>query len=545
MLFADSPTRAPSSPSRGSVLAAQVAVVTFLTGVVLRVVVDTFGYLAAAAALAAMAVLAAALAGWARLPDSSRLKSATSAVVLAVGAAALGLVLAAVGGLAGPLAMLVLPAALAASLTTLLRPVTAVVLVLVVIPVGLQELPGNPLGLQVMQVTALLAVGAAVVGRALNGRRPVDVPGPLVWAVLLVPWGLLSTLSAVSLDLAVRQMSALVVNVALALVAATVVRSLPTVRRLLWLLLAVSALVCVPALLDTGSLQSAYGGGQVRGRLEGTFTQPNQFGSFTMVVILAASGLVLAARTSRERTLALVALAPVVLGLLLSLSRSSWIGLLGGLAVLAFLLPAARRALLMASVPLVVIGLLLGAFAPENPQVQVVGERVSTLGSSGGGNPYDDRPRIWAEGQREIALDPVTGHGPGAFPVMSTRSASEASTVQAEHAHNILLTVAAEYGLPGAALLAGFGLHIGLLVLRAVRRAVPSDGPLVAGLGAACAAIALQGLVDYTMRNAVLFTFFFLVAGLTVAAGRATRTAEESAERPAPAERDVPVGQRT
>jgi putative inorganic carbon (hco3(-)) transporter len=520
-LFAEQGTRPPSSPSRASVLAAQVAVVTVLAGVVLRLVVDTFGPGAAVAAVVGLVLLAVAVAGWMALPEDSRLRRWTAGLALAVAAAAVGLVLAAVGGVAGPLAMVLLPAALIASATVLIRPVVAVVLVLLVIPVGLAELPGAPLGLQVMQVTALVAVSVAVLGRALNGQAPVDLPGPMVWAVLLLPWGLLSTLGGVSLDLAVRQMAALTVNIALALLALTLVTSIETLRRLLWLLLAVAAGVCVFALLGGGDLRSAYGGAQVSGRLTGTFTQPNQFGSFTMVAALIGSGLVLAARAGAERTLALLALIPVVLGLLLSLSRSSWLGLLGGLAVMVLLLPAARRTLLAAGVPLILVGLALGAFAPENPQVRVVGERVTTFAETGGGNPYDDRPRIWAEGRREVALSPVTGHGPGSFPLVSTRATSQASTVQAEHAHNVLLTVAAEYGLPGAALLVGLAVHVGLFVLSVLKRAGPVSRPLLVGLAAACVGIAVQGLLDYTMRNAVLFTFFWLVAGLTVAAGRA------------------------
>jgi putative inorganic carbon (hco3(-)) transporter len=446
----------------------------------------------------------------------------------------------------------VLPAALAAVVIALLRPVAAVALVILVIPVGLRELPGNPLGLQVMQVTALLAVVAAVTGRAVLGRRPVDLPGPLIWAVLLVVWGVVSTLSTVALDYSVRQLVALAVNVALALLAATVVTAMVTLRRLLVLLVVVAAAASVPALLGAGDLRTAYGGGVVAGRLEGTFTQPNQFGSFTMVVALVGAGLLLSARSARERVLVLLALLPVVLGLLLSLSRSSWIGVVGGALVLLVLLPSARRALLGVGVPLVLVALALGAFAPENPQVQVVGARVATLGETGGGNPYDDRPRIWAEGRREVALDPLTGHGPGTFPVVSTRSASAASTVRAEHAHNVLLTVAAEYGLPGAALLVGLTLHVAAAVLRAIRRSAAAERAVVAGLAAACCAVAVQGLVDYTMRNAVLFTFFWLLVGLTVAATRAARdplaaasardvTAAEAARRAAGGVTTAPV----
>jgi O-antigen ligase len=442
------------------------------------------------------------------------------AVVVAAAAAVTGGVLAAVGASAGPLAMLLLPAVVVAAVAVVLAPVSAVALVLLVLPFGLQDVPGQGLGLQVMQVVALLAVTGAVIGRVIRGRLPVIVPKQLVWAVLFVGWGAVSYLSAVDRETATRQLLQLAVNVALALLAATTATSERVLRRLLWLLVAVGGLSCLPALLSAGQLRASFGGAVVANRLEGTFTQPNEFGSFAMVVVVVGSALLVGARSRREALLVGLAVVPAVGGLLLSLSRGSWIGAVAGAGVLLVLLPRARRALALAAFPLVLAAVALGAFAPENPQVQVVGSRVSTLTESGGGNPYDDRPRIWAEGRREVALDPVTGHGPGAFPVVSTRSASQAQTVQAEHAHSVLLTVAAEYGLPGAALLVGLGVSCVFAAWAAGRAAGPRTAPLVAGPAAAAAAIATQGVIDYTMRNAVLFTFFWLVAGLLVAGCR-------------------------
>lgn len=441
-------------------------------------------------------------------------------LVTVVAAAAAGVALAAVGGAAGPLAMLLLPLVVVACAAVVLRPVLGVAVVVVVLPFGLQELPGQGLGLQVMQVVAVVAVGAAVVGRAVAGQLPLVIPKQLAWAVLLVAWGLVSYLSAVDRGIATRQLLQLGVNVTLALLVATTVTSERELRRLLWLVVAVGGLSCLPALTSAGELRASFGGAVVANRLEGTFTQPNEFGSFAMVVVVLGAALVVGARTRRESLLLLAALVPAVGGLLLSLSRGAWIGAVAGALVLLVLLPPARRALALAAVPVLVAGAALGALAPENPQVQVVGSRVSTLAESGGGNPYDDRPRIWAEGRREVRLDPLTGHGPGAFPVVSTRSASQAQTVQAEHAHSVLLTVAAEYGLPGAALLVALGVACGFAAHAAARRASHRTAALVAGPAAAAVAIAAQGVIDYTMRNAVLFTFFWLVAGLLVAACR-------------------------
>lgn len=519
MLGSNAAPRRPSAPSLGSARLALLMAGTLGLGLALGILDDLVGPVVLASGLAGLVAVAAAGVVAQRLPPPVRRGGA--ALALAAGSALVGVGLAAVGGLAGPVVMVLLPLVLLAGSVMVLRPVTALVLVILLLPFGLLELPGNPLGLQVMQLVGLGAVGTVVVSQLVQGHAPLRMPGELVWAAIFVAWGLLATLSAVDLEIAIRQLLQLVVAVCLALVVTTLVRDLGLVRQLLWLLVGVAAASTLPALLGGQGFRAAYGGAVVSGRLEGTFTQPNQFGSFTMVTLLLGIALALGARSARERLLALVATAPLVLGLLLSLSRSSWIGVIFGIAVLVVLLPAARRTLVLAAVPLAAVAVAIGAFAPDEPQVSVVGARLSTLAETGGGNPYDSRPRIWAEGVREVKLDPLTGHGPGGFVVMSVRSASGAQTIQAEHAHNVLLTAAAEYGLPGALLLVGLTASCGALVRRGVRRAAERDAPLVAGLGAAAVAIAAQGLVDYTMRNTVLFTLFWLLAGLLVAAGRA------------------------
>jgi O-antigen ligase len=113
-------------------------------------------------------------------------------------------------------------------------------------------------------------------------------------------------------------------------------------------------------------------------------------------------------------------------------------------------LPEFRRSLVVIGLPVLIIALAFGAFNPDAPQVEVVGERFQSLTLL---SPYDARDQIWAEAIREIKEQPITGYGPGSFPVASIRSASESSTVFAGHAHNFLLTWGAETGVVGVLML--------------------------------------------------------------------------------------------
>lgn len=397
----------------------------------------------------------------------------------------------------------------------LTRPAVAPAAVVIVTPVGLVEVAG---GIKLMQVAAAAVLAAVVFRRLATGYRPLAWSGHLWWGVGVVALAAAGTPQSPDLGLAYRQDFALVVAVLLAAAVVTSCRSLDDVRRNAEAFVLVGGLTCLNSLRDLGQLRAVAGGQVVDNRLHGTFTEPNQFGVFSGTVLLIAVGLYLAARTSGQQWRAGLSAVASLLTLALTLSRGAWIGTAGGVLLLLVLLPVARRRLLVVTVPLAVLAMVVGVFQSDRPEVQVLRERFATFGHVTA-NPYDSRPQIWAEGVRETLDSPLLGQGPGQFPVVSTRSVSGAQTVSALHAHNVLLTTAAELGLPAAALVVGFTLS----VLAAVRRAVRSlarleDRALVAGLAAGCSVVVGEGLVDFTLRNAVVLTTLTVAVGLLLAA---------------------------
>jgi O-antigen ligase len=116
--------------------------------------------------------------------------------------------------------------------------------------------------------------------------------------------------------------------------------------------------------------------------------------------------------------------------------------------------------------------------------------------------------------------------------VASVASTSESRTTYAVHAHNLFLTWAAETGLPGAACIIGLCVHAGLRARRArrfaLRNAHPVDAAIVAGSAAALVAVVGQGLVDYTLRNSVIFVAVCGLVGLLLAATRVAITPDDS-----------------
>ena len=424
-----------------------------------------------------------------------------------------------VAELAGPYVMVGLPVLVLIAVAVLDRPRLAPMLVVLSLPIGLAALPGTPL--QVVEGAVLLTGGLVLLRRLGLGQTPLPWHPSMWWAAGLVGCALLSTAGAFATPVAIKTDAALVAGVVLALTVLAACRTGGDIRRVVWLFLAVGTVMAAIGLTTAGSLQSVYGGGVVHGRLEGTFGQPNELGSFSAMVLMVSMGCFLGARSGRERLGAAVAAVTTLAALLLTLSRSAWIGTVLGGVVLVVLLPGSRRVLAGLGIPVVLAAALFGAFQPDAPQVQVVKERLDTI-TDPAANPYDDRPSIWQEARREIDAKPWLGWGPGNFREVSARSASRAQSVQALHAHNALLTVGAEVGLPAVAMVLGFTVALALALRRALKQLRTSrDAPIAAGVGCALVAMAGQGLLDYTLTNAVLFLTVWLLVGLTLSATRA------------------------
>jgi putative inorganic carbon (hco3(-)) transporter len=440
---------------------------------------------------------------------------------LAAGGTGLGIVLAALGVRYGPWAPVAVAVVLVVVVGGLANPRWAVALVFAAVPIGAVEV--GPLGVPIVQV-AVLGCAALIVLRRINAAQaPLPWPWAMWWAAAIVGVAVLETPLAIDPDAAVRQVAQLVTGVLVALAIVAAVRRIQDLRWLLGAVVMVGTAVCLVALPGAGQLRPRYGGAVVENRAQGLFTEPNQLGSFSALLLFLACALWLGGRTSTVRTAAGLAALVAVSALALSLSRGSWLGAVAGTAVLLAVLPMARRRLLLL-VPVAVAAVLaLVVVQADVPQLGVISERLRTF-SNPTASPWDDRPAIYREAWSEIQARPLTGFGPGGFPVASSRAESGVRTIGAFHAHNVLLTVAAESGVPAVVLLIGFTLSVGVVALRTIRRLRagdrPRDAALVACLAAALTMVVGQGLVDFTLRNPIIVVLVWSVVGLLLAADR-------------------------
>ena len=172
-------------------------------------------------------------------------------------------------------------------------------------------------------------------------------------------------------------------------------------------------------------------------RVGGTFLLPNLFGAFMSCLMPIAIGYLLFIKKQPNRLLVGVIAILGFLGLFWSLSRSSWVGIIGGVIIMGFLMmrsrskhPGSYRTLF---VVLIVILVIIVVF------YDIIMRRWET------GATMEGRIEIMKIALRIIAINPVTGVGLHNYEYHSYPLYAFWRPV-----HNEYLRLAAEVGIPGA-----------------------------------------------------------------------------------------------
>jgi O-antigen ligase len=187
-------------------------------------------------------------------------------------------------------------------------------------------------------------------------------------------------------------------------------------------------------------------------RVNSLFFDPNVYGRFLALVMIAVTTFVLWRRNARDVWLAGGVLLWLLAGLVTSFSQSSIAALLLGLAVLAAYRWSVRWTL-GAGAGLVVLALLVVLLAPS-------GWHFGLKGSGGSANnATTGRAKLIEGGLELFAKRPLQGYGSGSFQTEYERHSKTTAENATSASHTIPITVAAEQGI------VGFALYVVLLVL--------------------------------------------------------------------------------
>jgi O-antigen ligase len=181
-------------------------------------------------------------------------------------------------------------------------------------------------------------------------------------------------------------------------------------------------------------------------RVNSLFFDPNIYGRFVAVVMIALTVVVLWGTSRREVIASACVLAWLLAGLVTSFSQSSIAALLLGLAVLAAWRWGLRATLYAAGALLALAAVVLLA-APSSLHFGLKGSGGSASNATSG------RTKLISGGLDLFAEDPVQGHGSGSFEHAYQQHNLSAGAQNATSAsHTIPVTVAAEQGIVGLAL---------------------------------------------------------------------------------------------
>lgn len=239
-------------------------------------------------------------------------------------------------------------------------------------------------------------------------------------------------------------------------------------------------------------------------RAYGLLPHPNMLASILLVGLLMASNWAL---TTKYRSLAVAILCIGLWALLVTFSRSAWLGLALGIGIITILRwrTALRRWWLL--VPLGLTSLVfLAAYHPYVLARAGTGQEQLETHSIG------ERTLFLFVASEAIRAYPVTGVGAGNFTWFASYYIFENSEyrIAGDNVHNIYLTIAAELGLVGLAL---FGTILLTSIYIAIRQLQANETQIA--LVASLFALLLIGLFDHynvtlLWGNAMLFSLLGL-----------------------------------
>jgi putative inorganic carbon (hco3(-)) transporter len=263
-------------------------------------------------------------------------------------------------------------------------------------------------------------------------------------------------------------------------------------------------------------------------RISATFMDlgANEMAAFFVTACLVAFGLVIGARVSWTwRAIYAMAAGLTAVGVVLSYSRTAYIAILAGLAVILLLSKIRLKLLLPALALLVLLPVLMPPAAVE--RFDSISIEEDTRDES-----TDSRFVFWEEAIHHFKKNPLVGIG------FHTFHHAEFSSAEMD-VHNFFLRELVEKGLLGGVILLGLIWSISRLLWRGLAIARPGSwyGGLMLGLAGAWIALLIGNVFGDRFTHYAMIAHFWLYVGLALR-GLQLHYAEPTAE-PDPELRDM------
>jgi len=349
---------------------------------------------------------------------------------------------------------------------------------------------------QILLLVALLCWAAALVIR----RERIDVP-PFFWPLLGY-----AGLTLVSASLSQDPRTSLIdcKQLVLFLIVPAVYRFVGgrQAHTLVTVVLSCGAISAAIGVIEYGILHFDY----MNHRPQGTLGHYMTYSGLLMIVITLSVARILFEKS--DRTWAALVLPALAVAVTLTSTRSAWVGVCAGAALL-FALKDFR---LFAVLP--IVAAIFFALAPG-----MITQRFVSMFDNKDPTRLD-RVAMVHEGERMVAAHPLVGVGPNMVEKRYAEYRGDDAVNKVNpHLHNNLLQIAAERGLPALAAWLWFIVALCRDLLR--RFSSGAQRPLAAAALAATVALLMAGLFEYNFGDSEVLMFFLIVVTLPAAADAA------------------------
>jgi putative inorganic carbon (HCO3(-)) transporter len=256
------------------------------------------------------------------------------------------------------------------------------------------------------------------------------------------------------------------------------------------------------------------------------------YGSFMMILLPIVSIVALTEKVPNRQLLAQIGTVMTIAALLLSHSRSAWIGGsvgMGTLALLAIFTATRKRVsgrkqdMVM---PVMLLVVAVGFFMLISPQASSILDRAGTLSQVQTDRGWQYRQQA-ARGALDMVKErPIAGFGIGLYPYYQQQYTHSGVPIYllkgahpslGEQAHNVYLQTAAELGIPGLlALLAILTCFLGFGLLKVGSMDVGIRRTILIGAIGSIAAFAVDAFGSPAWQLGQVSMFFWLILGLGV-----------------------------
>jgi len=274
-------------------------------------------------------------------------------------------------------------------------------------------------------------------------------------------------------------------------------------RATWWAYLLAGTLSCIAAIAMVLLREPATQYTIANGRAVGTFVLPGELAGYLLFFLPVSYALARCAHSRALRTLAWIGCASGAVAMLMTFSRTGWVGLAAGIGFFIVMQAKTGRARYVQSAAIVGAALIIVLLLFNEHH-----------------NPSENYTRIsiWQAAIGVIDRFPLTGVGPFGFSKIYPLVRLPDGDATAFHAHSMYLTFLAELGIVGFLAFCWLIWSFARELQRRLRSAQPQAAWLAAAIAAGVAGALVQGLIDTV--SVVIFGLLLPMLALALAAAR-------------------------